>query len=73
MVSAVSEATPTQLLAETLLAEPLDAWVTSRRDQGLSWRAIATELKFCTDGKVAVNRETLRGWYRLPEHEEVLG
>lgn len=67
MVTAVSDATPTQLLAETLLCEPLDQWVFERRGAGLSWRSIAQELRTCTEGKVAVNRETLRSWYREAE------
>lgn len=64
MVSAVPEPTPTQRLAETLLQQPLEAWVGERRGAGMSWRKVATELRIATGGIVCVNRETLRAWFR---------
>ena len=54
--------TPTQRLAGILLGEPVNQWISLRRSNGVSWRAIAKELDAATDGQVDVTYETLRGW-----------
>jgi hypothetical protein len=59
----VTSATPTRRLLELALGEPLDTWVATRRAAGKSWRSIASDLRERTGGEIAVNRETLRGWF----------
>lgn len=54
--------TPTQRLAALLLGEPVNQWISLRRRNGVSWRAIAKELEAATDGQIDVTYETLRGW-----------
>jgi len=54
--------TPTQQLAGLLLGEPVNKWISDRREAGVSWRAIAKELDHATNGQIDVTYETLRGW-----------
>lgn len=55
--------TPTQRLADLILAEPLEEFVRTRRAQNTSWRLIERDLLAATDGQVDVTYETLRSWY----------
>lgn len=57
--------TTAQLRADRILAEGLDAFVLSRREQALprSWRLISRDLLEATDGMVDVTGEALRLWY----------
>jgi len=57
--------TPSQTLAEVLLAQPLSDYVIEKRHAipQWSWRLIAERLESDTDGKVSVSGETLRTWY----------
>lgn len=57
-------ASPTQSLAETILGEPLEAWLTVRSEAGSSLRTIATELRRATGDKVDVTAETIRKWLK---------
>lgn len=59
----VPDDTPTRRLVEDLLAEPLEAWVLTRRAVGSSWADIASELGRRLDGARTVHRETLRAWF----------
>jgi hypothetical protein len=61
--------TPSQILAEAIIGERLDLWVAQCRGAGMSWQAIAAELKERTLGRVDVNRETIRTWYRELDFE----
>ena len=61
-VTSVPNMTPTQRLAGLLLGEPVNQWISLRRSNGASWRAIAKELDAATGGQVDVTYETLRGW-----------
>jgi len=57
--------TATQQLAELLLGQPLDDWLTERRTGWgkRPYRRIAEELAHVTNGKVDVTGETLRLWH----------
>lgn len=58
--------TATQRLASVLLGGDLRSWVEDRRnpaDVRRSWRVIANELRYATNGEVNVTGETLRGWF----------
>jgi len=55
--------TPTRKLAEILLSEPLDEFVSSRRESGKSWRVIARDLWTETDGQIDVTSMTLQNWF----------
>lgn len=57
----VPPATRTQQLVEARLGVPLEGWVITRRQQGLSWNAIAAELAEATG--CDLSRETVRGWH----------
>lgn len=54
-------ASPSARLADHLLDEGLDEFVTNRRTSGRSWRLIARDLLEATG--VDVTYETLRSWY----------
>lgn len=54
--------TPTQRLATVLLDTPVSPWVRRRRRQGMSWRAIAIELRDATNGQVDVSPQALINW-----------
>lgn len=58
-------ATPTQHLADVLLAEygGLAAYVNDRRAKGASWRRIALDLRDLTDARIDITHETLRTWF----------
>lgn len=62
-VTQVTPRTPKQQLADLLLGQSLDEFVTSRRGQDRSWRLIARDLYERTNGQVDVTHETLRSWY----------
>lgn len=52
---------------QSLLSEKvggLDGYVTSRRERGVSWRAIALEIR--DDTGIDVTDEALRVWYSAP-------
>lgn len=56
--------TPSQRLADNLLTDGLDRFVTDRRlGAALSWHRIAVELRDATSGQVDVTGQTLRSWY----------
>lgn len=56
--------TPTQRLADALLPEGLDRFVSERRlGAGMSWPRIALDLRDVTNGQVTVTAESLRAWY----------
>lgn len=63
MLLGVPGGTPTQRLASTLLGQPLEEWVVSRRIAGMSWKAIAADLQVSTNDQICVSRETVRGWF----------
>lgn len=65
IASSLVNGTPTQRLASLLLQQPVEDWITSKRDAGVSWRLIARELHTVTDGQIDVTAETLRGWFAL--------
>lgn len=54
--------TPLQRLASLLLEEPVMPWIQRRRDDGMPWRGIASELKDATDGEIDVPYQTLIYW-----------
>lgn len=61
--------TPYQRTVDALLRtkghdEGLDEFVLSRRREGKSWRAIATDLRDATDGGTEVPETSLHNWYR---------
>lgn len=62
--------TPTHRLLDQLLGEkgPLEAFVASRRADGMAWRLIARELYDITH--LDVTYETLRSWF--PEDAETV-
>ena len=64
------EATPTQRLANVVLGEDLETFVTSRRPER-SWRLIARDLREATDGQVDVTEQTLQNWYGKADSEAV--
>lgn len=57
--------TVTRRLAEMILEESLDDFVTSRRMQSppRAWRLISRDLWEATDSQIDVTYETLRSWY----------
>jgi hypothetical protein len=57
--------TANQRLASLLLGQPVDQWLTQRRESGRSWRLIARDLYDATNGQVDMTYEALRRW--LPE------
>lgn len=50
-------------LADHLLPDGLEEFVTSRRAAGQSWRRIALELRDATGTVIDVTHETLRSWF----------
>ena len=56
--------TPSQRLAETLLGQPLAAYLSDKRNARpvWSWRLIAEQLAADTGGAVTVSHETVRAW-----------
>ncbi len=50
-----------ELAAHRLGGDPL-AFVRTKRDEGLSYQAIARELYLATEGKVDVSFSTVRNW-----------
>lgn len=59
--------TPTQALADHLLRKPVEDWVHERRQQNISFRRIALELRDVTKGKVDVTEATIRTWAPRPD------
>lgn len=57
-----AEITTTQRLATALLGRDVRTWITDRRAEGISWRHIAADLAYETDGQVFVSHETIRNW-----------
>lgn len=55
--------TPTFQLADLLLPDGLEAYVSAKRQAGRSWRRIAQDLWLDTEHKVDVTFETLRTWF----------
>ena len=53
---------PTRQLAELILNQPIQEWITARRAEGLSWRSLERELYRETDGRVNTTYETIRKW-----------
>jgi hypothetical protein len=51
------------LLADTLIVGGVAAFITGRREAGVSWRRLARELYEVTDGLVDVTEATLRIWH----------
>lgn len=58
---------------EVLLGEDLEAWVSSRRSAGQSWRAIVSELDERLAGMCPVSHETLRTWFAEVDSDTPLG
>lgn len=54
--------TATQRLADILLDEPVETFVSRKRSEGRSWRLIARDIYTLTDGQVDVTTQTLRMW-----------
>ena len=54
--------TATQRLADLLLDEPVEVFVSRKRSEGRSWRLIARDLFTLTNGQVDVTTQTLRMW-----------
>lgn len=54
--------TPTQKLADRILGEPVESWITDRRGTGASWRRIALQLRDETSGEIDVTPSTLLSW-----------
>lgn len=54
--------TPTRTVADLLLEEGIDQFITARRATGRSWRLIAQDLRDATGGRVNVTHETVRHW-----------
>lgn len=66
--------TTNQRLASLLLATDLRSWVAERRnpaDTRRSWRVIANELRRQTEGAVDVTGETLRGWFKDVDDDDL--
>jgi hypothetical protein len=59
--------TPTFQLADLLLPDGLEAYVSAKRADGKSWRRIARDLWIDTDHRVDVTFETLRQWFPAEE------
>lgn len=55
--------TPTQVLIETRLGQPLDLLVHRMLTDGAGWRRIADEVRHRTG--IPISHETLRGWFRV--------
>jgi hypothetical protein len=57
--------TPSQVLADHLLGRPLAEYVAEKRSARprWSWQLISEQIAADTDGKVAINRESLRSWF----------
>ena len=53
---------PTRRLADTLLPNGLDAYVTEKRLDGMSWRRISLALR--DEIQVDVSERTLQTWFR---------
>ncbi|TFV91374.1 hypothetical protein [Blastococcus sp. CT_GayMR16] len=56
--------TPLRRLADNLIEGGVDRFVTDRRKDGKSWRAIALDLRDTSNGQLDITPETVRGWYR---------
>ena len=54
--------TSTQRLAEILLGQSLEKWITERRAAGLSYDRMAVDLHDRTGGQVSVTGEAIRQW-----------
>jgi hypothetical protein len=54
--------TPKQQLATVLLKRDVLDYIRDYRNDGVSWRRIATNLHGDTKGRVDVSGETLRSW-----------
>ena len=54
--------TPTRRFYDSYLGGSLDAFVSERRQTGLSWQAIARDLTTATG--TPVSDETVRRWYK---------
>lgn len=54
-------------LASHILGEPLDQWLTARRDAGATWQQLADQLAEATRGSVSVSHETVRQWLMADE------
>lgn len=55
--------TPTYLLLEAKLGEPLADYVTALREDERSWPYIARKLRERTNNEVAFSDEVLRQWF----------
>lgn len=55
--------TPTSLLLEVRLGEPLAEYVRRMRSDERTWDYIARSLRRATDGKVKFSVESLRTWF----------
>ncbi len=53
-----------QQLATVLLRRDVLAYIRDYRDDGVSWRRIADNLRSDTKGRVDVTGETIRAWAR---------
>lgn len=62
--------TATQRLADLLLDEPVETFVSRKRSEGRSWRLIARDLFTLTDGQVDVTTQTLRMWSDAAAREQ---
>lgn len=61
IVVAMTNPTPLKQLVEMKLGQPLDGFVSARRQPRKSWRDIAAEIQEQTG--VVVSHEALRTWY----------
>ena len=55
-----------QHLADTILGQPVEQWITDRREAGVTWRAISRDLEDASDGKLRVTEKTIRLWLSDP-------
>ena len=54
--------TPKQELASVLLGEDVMAWMDRAHAAGSTWRDVAGELSYRTDGVVSVTEQTIHNW-----------
>lgn len=54
--------TPKQELASVLLGEDVMTWMDRAHAAGSTWRDVAGELSYRTDGVVSVTEQTIHNW-----------
>lgn len=60
--TATSRPTAKQELASVLLGEDVMTWMDRAHRAGSTWRDIAGELSYRTDGRISVTEQTIHNW-----------